>query len=73
MLWLSFLSTRKTVIPLVVEICNNFSGIYVIAAANLKYKNIFNCTSIVYSHGGVIKINEKSKMNNSLLEISYSW
>lgn len=46
------LSTRNTVIPLDAEICNNVIGTYVIAIVNLKYKNIFNCSSIVDSNGG---------------------
>ena len=46
------LSTRNTIIPLDAEVCNNVIGTYVIAIVNLKYKNIFNCSSIVDSNGG---------------------
>lgn len=68
---LSFVTTRKIAIPLVVETCNNFTGIY--ASVNLRYKYIFNCSSIMNSNGkGVIQRNERSKMNNALLEIPYS-
>lgn len=70
---LSFPSTRKIVIPLVDEICNNFIGLYVIATVNLKYENIFNCSTITYSDGKrVLKRNKRSEMNNSLPEMSHS-